>query len=247
MEKIKVTASTKRTLLIIVASILVGAFLAKIAPLTEASSKEEASADAVVKKKEEQPKVQPKLDYMDQVNQEIKNGTFQGRLTIPLVIQTKAPWTDIAYGISEDEKNNTLGINGCAIVSLSMIATYLDQKEYSPQDVLDWSKNDYFVENQGTTWSIFSDFAMKKGYVFEDLVGDIDAVTRHLQAKHPVIISVKPGFFTETGHIMVLTGTLDGKFWLNDPNDTEEKNHSQTLFTADELLNEAMNFWAIYQ
>ncbi|MXS27993.1 peptidase C39 family protein, partial [Enterococcus gallinarum] len=32
----------------------------------------------------------------------------------------------------------------------------------------------------------------------------------------------------------------------NDPNDSEEKGHSKRTFTAEEVMNEALNFWAFY-
>lgn len=68
-----------------------------------------------------------------------------------------------------------------------------------------------------------------------------------LKEGHPVIISVKPGYFTTTGHIMVISGVDEkGDFWINDPNDSEEKSHSKRTFTAEEVMNEALNFWAFY-
>ena len=61
------------------------------------------------------------------------------------------------------------------------------------------------MEGQGTAWSIFSAYAEMKGYNCQE-IGDIETVAAFLKEGHPVIISVKPGYFTTTGHIMVMSG-----------------------------------------
>lgn len=165
---------------------------------------------------------------------------------MPLELQTDAKWKDTAYGFGNVDKPNTIEINGCAIVSLAMVGSYMDHQEVTPLDVLTWAKNDFFMEGQGTAWSIFSAYAEMKGYNCQE-IGDIETVAAFLKEGHPVIISVKPGYFTTTGHIMVMSGVDEkGDFWINDPNDSEEKGHSKRTFTAEEVMNEALNFWAFY-
>lgn len=233
---------------LLAAAALVGALLGKVAPMDAGFSslfKEKEPTEQKTKTTEStsQPEPEVQLSYVEQVNQDIQQDKFAGRIKVPLQLQTDERWKATPYGTGE---NNTLEKNGCAIVSLSMVASYLDGVEVLPQAVLDWSQDNYFVEGQGTNWTIFGDFATVKGYLFEEVL-DITAVESHLSQGHPVIISVQPGKFTETGHIMVLTGYSDGKFWLNDPNDSEEKGHSKTQYTAEELTSEAMNYWAIYK
>ena len=240
---------------LLVGTAFAGALLAKVAPMAEGSgfsalfndgkAANEVKITETSESKKEPEKVK-KLTYTEQVNEELSQNKFANRMPINLLLQTDDKWKATPYGMGNPD-GNTLEINGCAILSLAMVSSFLDNKEYTPQDILNWSKDDYFVEAEGTAWSIFSDFAMEKGYQFEDLEGNITAVEEQLKQKHPVIISVKPGLFTQTGHIMVLSGTNNGKFWVNDPNDSEEKGHSKKEFTADELLNEAMNFWTIYK
>ncbi|MGM0219225.1 C39 family peptidase [Enterococcus sp. AZ126] len=231
-----------------------GAILAKVTPLEEGHGfssvfSEEKIAEVKTSETSEvkkEPEKVKELTYTEKINQNISESKFADRMPINLLLQTDDKWKTTPYGM-ENPDGNTLEINGCAILSLAMVSSYLDNKTYIPQDILNWSKNDYFVDGEGTAWSIFSDFAMMKGYQFEDLGTDIATVEEQLKQKHPVIISVKPGLFTETGHIMVLSGTNDGKFWVNDPNDSEAKGHSKKEFTADELMNEALNFWTIYK
>ncbi|MBP2100221.1 peptidase C39 family protein [Enterococcus rivorum] len=203
----------------------------------------EKTTKPVVEKK--QPEVK-KISYSEQVNQEIVAQTFPNRFAMPLLLQTDERWKTTPYGIGSPEGDN-LEINGCAILSLAMVSSYWENREVLPTEVLAWSGNDYFMEGEGTAWSIFSEYANEKGYVCEDLVTDMVAVEDHVKAGHPVIVSVHPGIFTTVGHIMVISGTNDGKFWINDPNDSEQKGHSIKEFTSEELENEAVNFWAIYK
>lgn len=239
---------------LLVVTAFAGAVLAKIAPMEEghgfSSLLSDGKAEEVKTSETSEAKKAPekvkKLTYTEQINKDLSKGEFANRMPINLLLQTNDKWKSTPYGMGNPD-GNTLEINGCAILSLAMVSSFLDNKEYTPQDILNWSKNDYFVEGEGTAWSAFSDFAMMKGYQFEDLETNITAVEEQLKQKHPVIISVKPGLFTETGHIMVLSGTNNGKFWVNDPNDSEAKGHSKKEFTADELMNEALNFWAIYK
>ncbi|MEI5993764.1 C39 family peptidase [Candidatus Enterococcus mansonii] len=230
-----------------------GALLAKIAPMEEGhgfsamftDKKDVKTTETTTTSEKKQEKVK-QLTYAEQINQEMAQGKFANRMPIKLLLQTDDRWKATPYGTG-NPKGDTIEINGCAIVSLAMVSSYLDNKDYTPQDILNWSKNDYYMEGEGTAWVAFSDFAMMKGYQFEDLEMDITAVEEQLKQNHPVIVSVKPGLFTETGHIMVLSGTNNGKFWVNDPNDSEAKGHSKKEFTAEELTNEAVNFWTIYK
>ncbi|MGK0552176.1 peptidase C39 family protein [Enterococcus faecalis] len=253
----KIMKQQRKLLFILLLSFGFGGVLAKIAPLK--------SSGLSIAFKQEQPKVAEKknkattettsqsqakpavaLSYTEQVNQAIDAGQFTGHLPIHLQLQTDNKWKDAAYGVGNSD-GNTLGINGCALASLAMVASYLDQRKVSPLDVLHWAGNNYYLEGQGTAWSIFAAYSEAKGYVCQELGANLTTVEAELKANHPVIVSVKPGYFTKTGHIMVMSGTENGNFWINDPNDTAEKSHSKRTYTAAEILNEAVNFWTVYK
>ena len=230
-----------------------GAFLAKISPLKtdhfffkQVDQSKEMESVELSTTQETTSSKEKILQYDEIVNKMLVDGQLSGHFNIPLQLQTDEEWKETSYGIGNPD-GNTLGINGCAITSLAMITTFLDGKNTTPLDILNWAKNDYYLEGEGTTWAIFSEFSAIKGYQCEELGMDMSAVEEQLKKKRPVIISVKPGYFTETGHIMVITGMKDGKFWVNDPNDSEMKGHSKKLFTKEELEKEAINFWTIYK
>lgn len=257
MDKKKQTKKRLFIGIILVFVGICGAVFAKAVPMTNgngfsdllkkdqtektASTEENNTTSSTIK---QEPVVE--LTYAEKINKNIKDKKYTNHLDIPLFLQTDDRWKDTPYGSGSDEGNN-LAINGCAILSLAMITSFLDGTETLPSAILNWSGNNYFMEGQGTAWAIFHDFAEMKGYQYEELGVDFAAVETHIAAGHPVIISVQPGMFTETGHIMVVSGTNNGNFWLNDPNDTEEKGHSGREFTQAELANDAYNFWAIYK
>lgn len=251
----KKVAEKKKILKIffIVGAVVVGMVLAKFFPLeknhlaSDMKRSQEVTETSVADSSDEfSDNKASELAYSEKVNQKIDNQAFSNRLSMKLLLQTDKRWKDLSYG-SGNVEGNTLELNGCAIVSLTMVASYLDQKDYVPQDILNWAKEDYYSEGEGTKWLIFSDFALEKQYQFENLGDDIQQVKDHLQQKRPVIVSVRPGLFTETGHIMVLTGFDDGMFWINDPNDSQEKRHAERQFQEEELLADAVNFWSFYK
>lgn len=215
------------------------------------STKQEKIA-AENKKKQElvNKKKVVKKTYEEETNEKIASGSFSNRMKIPLILQTDKRWKKEYYGVEDgDPIQNTLEINGCAIVSLAMVSSYLEQTERTPLEVLKWSGNRFFSKDQGTSWSIFSEFAAENKYQFADLEDNIELAKEHLKKGHPIIISVKPGYFTEIGHIMVLSGynEVNNTFWLNNPSDTKKKGHSIKEFSQEDLQKEAIRYWAIYK
>ena len=201
-----------------------------------------------IKKEEEATKLS-KRTYQEKMNEKIENKAFDNRMDVPLILQTEEPWRDIFYGVEgQNPLKNTVAINGCAIASLAMVSSYLEDELQSPLDILKWSGNDYFKEETGTGWHIFGEFAKNHNHTYEDLVDQQDLVKMHLNQSHPVIVSVKPGYFTEVGHIMVLTGydEKEDTYWINNPSDTEKKKHTEKAFPSDVLTKEAIRYWAIY-
>lgn len=163
------------------------------------------------------------------------------QMNIPLYLQKDIEWRELPYGNSTTQE---LGENGCAIVSLAMIKGYLDNQETSPEEILDWSEERYWVNNEGTSWQIFHEFAEENGYHFENLGNNFYHAMEAAQEGRPIVASVKPGYFTEVGHIIVIRGYKDGKVYVNDPNDDPEKMFSLQGIDEDILLAEGTNYWA---
>lgn len=125
---------------------------------------------------------------------------------VPLYFQTDYP--DVPYG------NGTVKTSGCGITCLSMIASYMTDKEILPDELAkefgsrrdsNLGRMEYASETLGLTYEKEFDWktliqALEDGKVAIALVND---TTR----------------FTGSQHFIVLTGvTDDGKVMVNDPN-----------------------------
>ena len=53
-----------------------------------------------------------------------------------------------------------------------------------------------------------------------------------------------PGDFTTTGHYIVMTGYVDGKISVNDPNSYE---NSEALWSYEQICGQIRNLWAFCQ
>ena len=165
------------------------------------------------------------------------------QLDVPLILQKSPIYNNIKYGPNIDD---TLGENGCAIVSLAMVHSYLSNRLVDPKEVLSWSHDDYFIDNQGTSWTIFADYALAKGFNFYNHGDNFDSAMEAVQNGEVVIASVTPGFFTDVGHIIVIRGYEPGYVYVNDPNDNPEKMYSVQPIAESVLIDEGVNYWSFY-
>lgn len=166
------------------------------------------------------------------------------QLNIPLILQKDPAWRWAQYGTDGTQQ---LGENGCAIATLAMIESYYQGGMISPQIILDWSQNDYYIHETGTSWSIFQDFAQDFNYYYEDYGNSFESAMQAIQNGKLVVVSVKPGYFTQTGHILLIRGYDERNVYVNDPNDDTSKLYSLTGVDKKILQNDALNYWAIYR
>ena len=166
------------------------------------------------------------------------------QLDVPLLLQKDPRWRKTAYG---ESPVGQLGENGCAILSLAMVHSYYNPHEtVTPQTILDWSKENYYLNGQGTSWNIFYDFAQQFGYQFENFGDNFDNAMKAINDGRVVIASVKPGLFTDFGHILVIRGYENGQVYVNDPNDDPSKMFSIKAIPAETFLKEGANYWTLY-
>ena len=136
---------------------------------------------------------------------------------IPLYLQTDYP--ELAYG-----DHGSVASHGCGLVSLWMIATYLNDQEYQIEDLAE-QFGDYNTKH-GSLWILFKDSAEELG--LDLIVSDCpngewynwDMIMEALENDQPVIFLMNSNsLFTSSGHFIVLSGlTDDGKIIVNDPN-----------------------------
>lgn len=157
-------------------------------------------------------------NYLKHVGDETVSGTIteqEMEQTFPLFQQWDQRWGYVKYG------DNIIAINGCGPTCISMVYTGLTQKtDMTPADVADFSSEyNYYTQDSGTSWALMLEGAQKLGLNAEKISVSKDVITEKLEASQPVICSMAPGDFTNSGHFIVICGLTDeGKMLINDPN-----------------------------
>lgn len=156
---------------------------------------------------------------------------------VPLILQWDSRWGYYEYGSS------VIGVTGCGPTCLSMVSIHLLQdSKLTPVYMADYAKeNGYYAEGIGTAWDFMTYGARNLGLKVQEVTLDENVVTRHLRQGRPIICTMGPGDFTESGHFIVLVGVEDGKIRVNDPN---SKARSEKLWDFDDFKYQIKNMWA---
>lgn len=157
---------------------------------------------------------------------------------VPLFMQWDQRWGYIKYG------SDVAGLTGCGPVCLSMAAVYVTgDPAFSPDQMLKFAtENGYYVPGSGSSWTLISEGGVKLGLEVKELPLDEGVMRRALESGKPIICAMGPGAFTTTGHFIVITGTQDGKFTVNDPN---SRANSEKLWAYDDIQDQIRNLWSI--
>ncbi|MEG1255398.1 C39 family peptidase [Clostridium sp.] len=164
-------------------------------------------------------------------NFENKKGKF------PLFIQWDERWGYEKYG------DNFIAINGCGPTSLAMVAVGLTgNTDINPKSVADFSyENSYYVNGIGSSWELMSEGAKQFGLKSKELPLDESVILSTLRNGEPIIATMGPGEFTDSGHYILLTGiTDDGKIIVND---SDSKIRSEKKWDIDIFMKETKNLW----
>ena len=181
--------------------------------------------------------------FSEKANQVLQQDQKDPKLT--LLLQKDERWAKLAYGLENND--NDIAHNGCALASLSMIDGYWKQQAPDITKILDWSQNRYYVKGRGTSWQIFEDFAKDQGYQYENLGNHYNHAKELMNQGIPIIVSVRAGTFTTSGHLLVLATDSQGHLRTYDPNDDPQKKHYEKSWSMDTFLNEAVNYWALWR
>lgn len=124
---------------------------------------------------------------------------------VPLYYQTDYP--NDRYG------SGTVATSGCSITSLAMVATYLTNHEYLPDELAD-----YFggrAENNIERLELASETLQLP---FEARLNFHETIAGLKEGKVAIVLMEGDSIFTDTQHFIVLTGyNEDGKIMVNDP------------------------------
>lgn len=185
------------------------------------------------------------LDMLDFVLEypEKKGQVFAGTIgeveagEIPLLLQYDQRWGYGDYGAS------SVVVSGCGPACLAMVAAGLTGDDtITPYAVARYAAQEgYYVYGAGTAWTLMSQGASHFGVEGEELPLMKSRMESALEEGWPIICVVGPGDFTTSGHFIVITGTRDGRFTVNDPNSTQR---SGMLWDYETLEPQISNLWA---
>lgn len=148
---------------------------------------------------------------------------------------------DIRWGYKE-YGTTVLGFTGCAPTALSMVVLQLTgDTGATPDKIADYcTENGLYIPNQGTSWNLFTGASSAFGVKGKILPFNDKRMKEELEAGHPIIISLRPGDFTQNGHIAVIVGVEDGKYKINDPASTIR---TSMLWDFETLIPQIKQLW----
>lgn len=158
---------------------------------------------------------------------------------VPLFLQWDRRWGYRTYG------KEMMGLSGCGPTSLAMVIRHFDSDStVNPYDVAKYSQdNGYVSADNFTSWKLFETGLSKYGLESQDVIPVEAKMKKALDDNKILIVSVKPGIFTERGHIIVIKGyNKNGDFLINDPNSIVNTNKT---WSFDELKSEIRKIWGV--
>ena len=158
---------------------------------------------------------------------------------VPLFLQWDRRWGYRIYG------KEMIALSGCGPTSLAMVIRHFDSDStVNPYDVAKYSQdNGYVSADNFTSWKLFETGLSKYGLESQDVIPVEAKMKKALDDNKILIVSVKPGTFTERGHIIVIKGyNKNGDFLINDPNSIVNTNKT---WSFDELKSEIRKIWGV--
>ena len=155
---------------------------------------------------------------------------------IPHLFQWDERWGYSLYG------EHTLAVSGCGPTCLAMVASGLTGDDtLTPAVAADWSeRHGHYVSGSGSSWSLMTEGAEHFDLTATELPLDESTMKKALEAGKPIILSVREGDFTTSGHFIVLSGVEEGRFRVYDPN---SQTLSDRLWDYETLAPQIRNLW----
>lgn len=157
---------------------------------------------------------------------------------VPLFLQWDIRWGYKDYG------SNMMALTGCGPTCLSMVASYLlDDPSLTPSEVARFAEENGYYDTEygsGTLWTLMSEGAEQLGLRSEEVPLEKETMIAVLESGQPLILSMGPGAFTSEGHFIVISGTVNGQFRVNDPNSIER---SSRLWDYEEIEDQVQAIW----
>ena len=155
--------------------------------------------------------------------------------SVPLLVQWDERWGYRQYG------NDFMALTGCGPTCLAMVAESRGETKWNPWRVAKMAqRNGYYVDGQGSAWSLMTEGAAKMGLNGTEMSCDAETIRRTLEDGYVIICAMRPGDFTTAGHFIVLTKTENGQIKVNDPNSRSRSK----IWSYETLEKQIKNLWA---
>lgn len=163
--------------------------------------------------------------------------TAEKEQEFPLFLQWDPRWGYESYGES------CIGLAGCGPTCLSMVLFYLTRDDtLTPDKIAKYSmENGYYVKGAGTAWTLMEDIPKLYGIKFTELSSSEHSIKAALDKGSIVVCAMGRGYFTTSGHYIVIYGYDEDGFMVNDPNCIARSNER---WTFGEIQYQIKNIWA---
>lgn len=155
----------------------------------------------------------------------------------PLFLQWDPRWGYESYGES------CIGLAGCGPTCLSMVLFYLTEDEtITPDKIARYSmENGYYVKGTGTAWTLMKDVPTLYNIKVTEISSSEQNIRTELDKGNIIICAMGRGFFTTSGHYIVIYGYDKDGFMVNDPNCVARSNER---WTFREIQYQIKNIWS---
>ena len=167
---------------------------------------------------------------------EIDLREYIGSEKVPLLLQWDPRWGYVEY------TGKVMGLSGCGPTCLSMVCIYLlDDASYTPKYIAAFAEeNGYCSPGSGSFWTLISQGGVQLGLDVQEIPLVEKRIIDNLEQGNPIICNVGAGFFTTSGHYIVMTEYADGYVKVNDPNSVSK---SEQLWKLTEVMEQIRNLW----
>lgn len=175
-----------------------------------------------------------RADYM---GKEIKLTKDDMSGQVPLLMQWDKRWGYDSYG------QEMIAVAGCGPTCMTMAYLSLTgDTSMNPRKMAEYACESGFCTEVGTNWEFFTAGAEGLGLSGRELPLGETQIKNALDEGNAVILSMRPGDFTTTGHFILLRGYDEKGFYVNDPN---SRKNSENPWEFDRLSGQIKCLWSI--
>lgn len=156
---------------------------------------------------------------------------------VPLLMQWDMRWGYDSYG------QDMIAVAGCGPTCMTMAYLYLTgDTSMNPRNMAEYACESGFCTQAGTSWEFFTAGTAGLGLSGQELPLGETQIKNALDQGNVVILSMRPGDFTTTGHFILLRGYDEKGFYVNDPN---SRKNSGKQWSYDRISGQIKCLWSI--